>query len=131
MSVPRILVVDDDPGILNVITAALEDTGFHVLAAGDAQQAMALLSANGAIELLLSDIRMPREDGYALAEASLNHDPDLKILLMTGFAELPPVTLLRAREIRTIYKPLDLDRLCEMVGQMLSAARHEAPGRAH
>jgi DNA-binding NtrC family response regulator len=120
MLTPQILIVDDEPEICRLLSSALEEGGFRVASAENADDALTLLRENKAVELLLSDIRMPRVDGYSLAEAGLKLNSDLKILLMTGHAELPPTSLLQAREIRTIYKPLDLDRLCELVGGMLS-----------
>jgi DNA-binding NtrC family response regulator len=59
-------------------------------------------------------------DGYELAEAGLGLLPELKIVMMTGFAQHPPSALMHAREIRTLHKPVDLERLCELVGEMLA-----------
>ena len=62
---------------------------------------------------------MPRMDGYALAEAGLALRPDLKILLMTGYAqEPPPPALLNPADIHTLHKPFNLERLCALAAEL-------------
>jgi len=123
MSVRIPILVAEDEAMLRIIAVEmLEDAGFAVFEAGDGIEALELLKANPQIALLVSDIKMPRMDGYALAEAGLQLRPELKILLMTGYAQEPPAGLLRAREIHTLHKPFNLERLCELVGQMLARA---------
>lgn len=63
----RVLVVDDEPGILELLKTILEQYAAHVTAVGSAKEAIAHLTANpGEYDVLLSDIGMPDEDGYAL-----------------------------------------------------------------
>ncbi len=112
----QILVAEDEAMLRAIAVEMLEDAGFSVFQAGDGEEALALLKSNPGIEVLVSDIKMPRMDGYSLAEAGLR--PELKILLMTGYAQDPPPALLRAREIHTLHKPFNLERLCELVGEM-------------
>ena len=114
----QILVAEDEAMLRAIAVEMLEDAGFSVFQAGDGEEALALLKSNPGIEILVSDIKMPRMDGYALAEAGLSLRPELKILLMTGYAQDPPKTL--PRTIPTLHKPFDLDRLCELAGEMLS-----------
>jgi CheY-like chemotaxis protein len=116
----QVLVAEDEAMLRAIAVEMLEDAGFAVYQAGDGEEALALLKSNPGIEVLVSDIKMPRMDGYALAEAGLSLRPELKILLMTGYAQEPPPALLRAREIRTLHKPFNLERLCELVSEMMS-----------
>ena len=92
----------------------LEDAGFEVFQAADGEEALALLRQHPAIAILISDIKMPRMDGYALVQAGLALKPELKILLMTGYAEDPPPGLLRAGHVEILRKPFDLDYLCQL-----------------
>lgn len=62
-----ILIVDDEPGLLENIELALEAEGYQVLTAGDGLEALAILAAQP-IELILADIEMPRMNGYQLYE---------------------------------------------------------------
>jgi len=114
----QILIAEDEAMLRAIAVEMLEDAGFSVFQAGDGEEALAILKSQPGIRVLVSDIKMPRMDGYALAEEGLKLRPDLKILLMTGYAQEPPPQLLRAREIHTLHKPFNLERLCELVGEM-------------
>ena len=84
-------------------------------------QASQMLKDNTGISPLLSDVKMPRMDGYALVEEALVRNSELKILMMTGYpGDLPPPAVLKAREIRTLAKPFDMDRMCDQVVDMLA-----------
>ena len=99
----------------------LTDLGMQVVQAVDGVAALQLLEKTPGLALLLSDIKMPRLNGHELAEKALQLQPELKVLLMTGYVgELPTPRALLAREIRTITKPVALDRLREVLEEMLS-----------
>jgi CheY-like chemotaxis protein len=87
-----------------------------VFEAGDGLEALELLKANPEIALLVSDIRMPRMDGYAPVEAGLQFKPALKVLLMTGYAQKPPPHIVKAVQI--LHKPFNLERLCAVAAEM-------------
>src|SRR5215469_5181886 len=111
-----ILLAEDETMLRVMATEMLEDAGFKVFEAVDGAEALELLKANPEIALLVSDIKMPRMDGYALAEAGLLFKPGLKVLLMTGYSHEPPPRLLKAVQI--LHKPFDLERLCALAAQM-------------
>lgn len=96
----------------------LEDAGLGVFEAGDGVEALEVLKANSQIALLVSDIKMPRMDGYALIEAALAVKPDLKVLLMTGYAQGPAPGIVKARDIRVLHKPFELEDLCALAAEM-------------
>ena len=116
----QVLVAEDEVMLRMIAVEMLEDAGFTVFQAGDGQEALAVLKEHPGIQVLVSDIKMPRMDGYALAEAGIALRPELKILLMTGYAQETPPALLKAREIKTLHKPFNLERLTELVGEMLA-----------
>ncbi len=116
----QILVAEDEAMLRVLAVEMLEDAGFQVFEAGDGIEALAVLQANPAIMLLVSDIKMPRMDGYALVEAGFKVKPDLKVLLMTGYANEPPPAMLRARRISVLHKPFNLELLCSMANQMVA-----------
>ncbi|HMH64434.1 MAG TPA: response regulator [Rhizomicrobium sp.] len=113
-----ILVAEDEAMLRVIAVEMLEEAGFKVFEAGDGVEALELLKANPEIALLVSDIKMPRMDGYALVEAGLVFRPDLKVLLMTGYAQEPPPPVLKAREIQILHKPFNLERLCALAAEM-------------
>lgn len=87
-----ILVVDDEPALLNVTRGMLEALGYQVLTSSDCQQALTLLAQENAIDLLFSDIVMPGGmNGYQLAAAATAQRPELKVLLTSGYTEHRPV----------------------------------------
>ena len=114
-----ILLAEDEAMLRVIAVEMLEDAGFQVFEAGDGVEALDLLKAHPEITLLVSDIKMPRMDGYALVEAGLEVKPDLKVLLMTGYAQEPPPAVLKAREIQILHKPFNLEKLCAMAAQMV------------
>lgn len=91
LPVSRILVVEDEPLLLEVVTADLEDAGFAVVPATDAESAFAMLRAGAAIDLLFTDIRLPGAmDGWQLGESARALRPDLPIVYATAFSQTPP-----------------------------------------
>ncbi len=120
MSKPVILLAEDEAMLRIIAVEMLEDAGFQVFEAGDGVEALELLKANPEISLLVSDIKMPRMDGYALVEAGLQFKPGLKVLLMTGYSQDPPAHLLKAADVQILHKPFDLERLCVLAAEMTS-----------
>ena len=113
-----ILLAEDEAMLRAIAVEMLEDAGFTVFTAGDGIEALALLKANPEISLLVSDIKMPRMDGYALAEAGLALKPDLKVLLMTGYSQEPPPQLSKAAGLQILRKPFNLEQLCALAAEM-------------
>jgi two-component system cell cycle sensor histidine kinase/response regulator CckA len=118
MSRSQILIAEDESMLRVIAVEMLEDAGFEVFQAADGEEALAVLHDNPDIQLLISDIKMPRMDGYALVRAGLALKPTLKILLMTGYAENPPPDLAGGRHVEILHKPFDLDRLCALAAAM-------------
>jgi DNA-binding NtrC family response regulator len=121
MTMRQILIAEDEMMLRAIAVEMLEDAGFQVFQAGDGEEALALLKQNPGIALLVSDVKMPRMDGYALVQAGLEFKPDLKILMMTGYAQDPPPDLIRERRIEILRNPFNLDRLCQMAETMTTA----------
>jgi DNA-binding NtrC family response regulator len=117
----QVILAEDEAQLRGLIAAMLTAKGVTVSEAADGAEALQLVKADPAAALLLSDIVMPNMDGYALVEASLKVRPELKVLMMTAYAaDRPPPSALRAREIRTLVKPFDPNRMCDLVVDMLS-----------
>jgi len=85
---PTILAVDDEPDLLDAIRRILTRRGYAVLAAGDADDAIALCRTHtGPIDLLLTDLRMPGTGGRELAAAARQARPGLPVLYPSGLAD--------------------------------------------
>ena len=84
----RILVAEDDEAIRELIVRALREDGHELTAAADGVAALIALGRNaGNFDLLLTDVKMPKVDGIALALESGRLHPDIAIMLVTGFAD--------------------------------------------
>lgn len=79
-----VLVVDDDPNVLEVITEMLHDLGCEVISATGGNDALEKLSDNTRISILITDINMPGMDGHELAERARRIRPELKVLQLSG-----------------------------------------------
>jgi two-component system cell cycle response regulator CpdR len=119
--VARILLAEDDDSLRAFLARALERAGHEVLAVGDGLSAMTAL-VNARFDLLVADIVMPGMDGIELARRAGATYPDLRIMLITGFAAL----VLQARQnaptrARVFTKPIHLRDLVNQVGEVLAA----------
>jgi CheY-like chemotaxis protein len=84
-----ILIVEDEPLLRELAVQLVEDAGFGVLEAGDAEQAVALLEQRTDIAVLFTDIDMPGEiDGLELAHAVRRRWPAIEILVASGHVRL-------------------------------------------
>jgi DNA-binding response OmpR family regulator len=82
---PLILIADDDPDILSLITLGLERSGYEVIGAGDGEQALAAAIARPP-DLALLDVMMPKLDGYEVTARLRGHDATrhLPVILLTA-----------------------------------------------
>ncbi|MBL8028420.1 MAG: response regulator [Fibrobacteres bacterium] len=81
----RILLVDDEPDLLDVLGEFLEDIGYSVATAGDGLAALEVLDKDSNFDLLLSDINMPRMKGFELLAEARKKYPKLKSALITAY----------------------------------------------
>ncbi len=120
----RILLVDDEEPLRAFLKRGLALDGHSVTTAIDGGDAMdTLADAEGAFDLVLTDIRMPIMDGIALALAAKAEYPNLLIVLMTGFAEQRE----RARNLDAIVedvltKPFSLAEVRATIARVLAGA---------
>jgi len=115
----KVLVVDDDPGILEVCADALESDGYLVARAGDGHQAVQLVSANG-FKAILMDIMMPRMDGITACQR-IKANPataHIRIVLMSARGNLTAQNLALACADAVLAKPFDLDQLLDTIHDM-------------
>jgi two-component system, NtrC family, response regulator PilR len=84
-TVPRILLVDDEPSIRQLLSYRLRREGFDVLLAGSGREAVTTLEAGG-VDLLVSDIRMPDMTGVDVLREAKRLDPDILGVMITAYA---------------------------------------------
>jgi len=127
---PRLLVVDDDADMLRLLSMRLNSAGYRVSTAGSAESALAKLQIERP-QLVLSDVRMPGQDGLALfSEIRLRH-PSLPVILLTAHGTIPDAVEATARGVFSyLTKPYDAKVLLDKIAQALAlGAPH--PEAAH
>jgi len=120
----RILIAEDEEALCALCARALTADGHEVTTAADGGMALEKLNAAAeSFDLLLTDIRMPIMDGIALALAAARDDPDLTILLMTGYADQRErASGLNSLIHDVIAKPFTLATLRAVVNEALTVA---------
>jgi CheY-like chemotaxis protein len=83
----KVLVVEDDPFVREMAVASLEDAGYEVIDTASGGEALRLLQAGITLDALLTDVRLPGANGWAVARAYRERFPDLPVLYVTGYAE--------------------------------------------
>jgi CheY-like chemotaxis protein len=117
----RILVVDDDLNLVRMNQKILERLGYQVLVYTESCEALAAFQQDpGAVDLLITDMTMPRMTGEELARKVLALRPDLPVVICTGFSELINEEKARAIGARALLmKPLTKKELACAVRQVL------------
>lgn len=121
----RILLVDDDDDVRDYTAQVLEDAGYVVCTAAQADEAEMLLSTGEAIDLLITDIVMPGRNGVELARVCHRAQPDAKVLFITGYTRYIAPDLLADSEI--LDKPYQRDALLHAVRHVLGARALKTP----
>ncbi|UIK04941.1 response regulator [Neorhizobium galegae] len=122
----KILITEDEDSLRMFVARALRLDGHETHEAGDGAEGLEKLS-EGPFDLLLSDIRMPVMDGIELVHQASARFPDLKILLMTGYAEQRErADDLAAKVIDVVQKPFALPDIRRAVASALAAANSHA-----
>ncbi len=116
----KILVAEDNPAVREFIVRSLQSAGYALTAVADGQQALDVL-AREKFDVLVTDIVMPNVDGIALALKAVRLFPDLRIVMISGYAQ----ERMRAHNLdalvhRIIAKPFSLEEICDAVKDALA-----------
>ena len=123
----RVLLVDDDPLVLAGTSAMLDDLGHHVIEARSGQEALAVVGADIAVDLVITDHVMPGVTGLELAMQIKKLRPEVPIILASGYAELSEAEL---SQIARLPKPFTLSALSQAVAAALPGREAELPAAA-
>lgn len=116
-----LLVVDDDPSVLQVASKVLKRGGYEVLSAGGGAEALVMAEANeGRISLLLTDVVMPGMGGRELSEIFRARYPAVRILFMSAYTEDEVILQgVRVAEVDFIPKPFTVQGLRDKVRDVI------------
>jgi DNA-binding NtrC family response regulator len=125
ISLPRVLVVDDERTMLDVVSRFAEKEGFETIRCSGGRDALDQLQAAHA-DIALVDLRMPDVNGMEVLEAIRRVDPACRVVLMTGYAGIDSaIEAIKQGATDYLTKPLDLER----VRRLLRSVREEAHRR--
>jgi CheY-like chemotaxis protein len=116
------LLVEDDESLRRLVRAILSEHRYHLIEAGDGVEALEVAAAHaGPIDLLLTDVIMPKMNGVLLAERILQHRPRMAVLFMSGYVESALLSTTRP-DVPLLLKPFRADHLIEAVRSALDSA---------
>jgi signal transduction histidine kinase/DNA-binding response OmpR family regulator len=114
-----ILVVDDEPGIRELLAWELGEQGYEVVAAADGAEALEHVRRTE-FDLIISDIRMPRVGGLDLLRSAKEIAPDTEVVIATGYAELEyAIECVRHGAFDFVQKPFHIEDLLATVSRAL------------
>jgi len=115
----HVLVVDDDEDILRLLTMRLKARGFRVTAVGSAEQALVQIAVDTP-RVVVSDVRLPGQDGLALFEEIRRTRPTLPVILLTAHGNIPDAVDATSRGVfGYLTKPFDSQILLEKIDRAL------------
>jgi two-component system cell cycle sensor histidine kinase/response regulator CckA len=117
-----VLLVDDEPTLLRVARLGLQQAGFGVEVAGDAEEALDRIEAGLAPCLIATDVAMPGMDGLELARAVRARHPDLPILLLSGYSASTVDSDLAGQGMHFLAKPYTPESLLAAVKKAIGKA---------
>ena len=121
MDKPKIIVVDDEPDIGEILTRFLAKKNYEVASFTSGKEALEYLKTNE-VNLLLTDMAMPEMNGIELIRATKGLQPNLPILLMTGTPNAEMMNELIKYTISDyIAKPFELDSLEKVIASRLQS----------
>ena len=116
----HLLVVDDDPDMLRLLSMRLTAAGYRVTAVESAEAALAQLAAERP-NLVLSDVQLPGKDGMALFDEIRSRHPALPVILLTAHGTIPDAVEATSRGVFTyLTKPFDGKLLLDKIAQALA-----------
>ena len=123
-----ILVVDDEESIRQLVCRTLTAQGFRALEAATPAAACDLAENNEAVDLLVTDIRMPEMSGPALARRLTERHPTLPVIFMSGYR--PPDEIDRGNpRVRFLAKPFQVGVLLRTVAELLNGGARTPAAR--
>ena len=120
---PRVLVVDDEPSMAEMLADGLSDRGFEAEAIGSGARALERVKEGG-VDALVTDLRMPDVDGIELCARSRAAAPDVPVLVMTAYGAIDTaMESIRQGAYHYLTKPFKLDELVLFLGRALDEVR--------
>jgi DNA-binding NtrC family response regulator len=115
----KILVVEDDPGVLGTIVKHLSHAGYEVVTAADGMEGLKKIKAN-AYDLVITDIVMPYVSGTGVVTSLKETDPTIPVIAITGYGPGPEAVAAEKKADLVLSKPVKMSTLKKHVEKLLS-----------
>ncbi|MFN3386191.1 MAG: response regulator [Candidatus Thermochlorobacter sp.] len=127
---PKILVVDDEQGVLTALSQLLSDT-YEVLTAKSADEALAMLKQDSFMTLLLTDQRMPKKTGTDFLIESRELAPMVPKILITAYTDVEDIIRLinEGQIYRYVQKPWNPEKLRELISEAVELYLHQVKAK--
>lgn len=121
MSMATVLLVDDEPEVLEVTKESIEDYFHEVLTAQGVTQALKVLEEHR-VDIVVCDFKMPRKDGLELRKIVMQKYPHVQFVLLTGYGTDPHlVEMMQQEKVEVMAKPVMAQTLIERLKAKLAA----------
>src|SRR5678815_4071118 len=132
MPVDRILVVDDEETIREIVSSMLTTAGYQCRQAASGLEALALLESGEEFELMLSDLMMANLDGIGLLERTKERFPEMPVVMVTAVHDISvALAAIRNGAYDYLLKPFEREQLLATVRRALENCRVEMENRAY
>ena len=123
LTIERVLVVDDETDLAESCAYFLERAGYEARCVASATEALEMLKQES-FSVVISDVRMPRMSGMELLSAIRQLDPDIEVLLLTGYPDLQmAVSAIKQGAFDYLAKPYGEEDLIERVAKAMAHRR--------
>src|SRR6201993_146987 len=132
MATERILVVDDEEPIREIISSMLNAAGYKTRQAASGMEALAILNSGEQFELMLSDLMMADLDGIGLVERTKEKFPDMPVIMVTAVHDISvALAAIRNGAYDYLLKPFEREQMLAMVRRALEHRRLRLENRAY
>ncbi|HZP17384.1 MAG TPA: response regulator, partial [Terriglobales bacterium] len=132
MPAERVLVVDDEEPIREVVSSMLTSANFECVQSSSGREALALLQSGEEFSLMLSDLMMPGMDGEALLAASKERYPDMPVVMVTAVHDVSvALSAIRNGAYDYLLKPFDREQLLATVRRAMENRRLKLENREY
>jgi len=113
----NILVIDDEKSQRDILADILSDAGYQVTCAADGYDGLELIE-QGSIDLVLTDLKMPKKDGFDVLKGTRHINPDIQVIIMTAFGTIPSaVDAIKKGAYDYLTKPFKKEELLRVVNR--------------
>ncbi len=126
----RVLIVDDEPLVLDIFEKIFSETGVEVFLAPDARQALAYLNRIG-FDAIVCDVALDGTDGFGIAAIARNKNPEIGVVLATGSPSSSDFERAQSQSAEYISKPISVERLRSAIQISINRAKNTLGQAVH